>query len=43
MCPVTENMLHHMLTIGINENYSEEDIKDIAVAIRKVAELLSED
>lgn len=29
-----------MLTIGINENHSPEDIKDIGEAIRKVAEYL---
>ncbi len=43
MCPVTENMLHHLLTISINENYSKSDIEYIAGAIHKVAELLPQD
>jgi perosamine synthetase len=38
MCPRTEEALAHMVTLGINENYTERDIEDMAGAIRKVAE-----
>jgi len=38
MCPETENALNHMVTFSFNENYTEEDISDIARGIRKVAE-----
>jgi len=38
MCPVTEEALKRMVTFSFNENYTEEDIADIAEAIRKVAE-----
>ena len=38
MCPETENALNHMVTFSFNENYTEEEIADIARAIRKVAE-----
>ena len=37
MCPRTDEGLRHMLTVGINENFSEEDLQDIAGAIGKVA------
>ena len=40
MCPRTEDVLRHMVTTGLNENYSRKDIEDMAVAVRKVAELL---
>ena len=40
LCPETERALAHMVTIGLNENYSEEDIGDVAAAVRKVASLL---
>jgi dTDP-4-amino-4,6-dideoxygalactose transaminase len=40
MCPRTEEALQHMVTIGLNCNYTIKDIEDIAGAIRKVAELL---
>jgi hypothetical protein len=40
MCPRTEEALRHMVTLGLNENYSHADIEDMATAIRKVAELL---
>jgi dTDP-4-amino-4,6-dideoxygalactose transaminase len=40
MCPRTEEALHHMVTLGLNENYTRKDIEDVAGAIRKVAELL---
>ncbi len=36
-CPHTVEVLNHMVTFGLNENYSESDIDDIAKAIRKVA------
>jgi dTDP-4-amino-4,6-dideoxygalactose transaminase len=38
LCPRTEEALAHMITIGINENYADADIQDIASAIRKVAQ-----
>jgi perosamine synthetase len=38
LCPRTEEALAHMVTIGINENFSDEDVHDIARAIRKVAQ-----
>jgi len=41
MTPVAEEELKHMVTLGLNENYTREDIEDMAGAIRKVAEGLS--
>ena len=38
LCPVTEDALNHMVTFSFNENYTLEDIEDIARAISKVAE-----
>jgi dTDP-4-amino-4,6-dideoxygalactose transaminase len=38
LCPRTEEALTHMVTIGINENYADADIQDIARAINKVAQ-----
>ena len=38
LCPHTEEALAHMVTIGINENFSDEDVHDIARAILKVAQ-----
>ena len=40
MCPRTEEALQHMVTLSLNENYTREDIADMAGAVRKVAELL---
>jgi dTDP-4-amino-4,6-dideoxygalactose transaminase len=40
MCPRTEQELAHMVTLGLNENFSRSDIEDMAGAIRKVAENL---
>ena len=40
MCPRTEEALQHMVTLGLNENYTRRDIEDMAGAIRKVVELL---
>ena len=37
ICPITEKMLPKLVVIGINENYSKNDIDDIAKAITKVA------
>lgn len=37
ICPRTDEGLRHMFTVGINENFSEEDLADIAGAIAKVA------
>lgn len=39
-CPVTEKILPMLITIPINENFSEKDIEDISKGIRKVAENL---
>jgi len=41
MCPRTSELLPRMITLGISEFYTEQDIEDIARAIRKVAEGLS--
>ena len=40
MCPRAEDALQHMVTIGLNCNYTVKDIEDVAGAIRKVAEQL---
>ncbi|MEW6749432.1 MAG: DegT/DnrJ/EryC1/StrS family aminotransferase [Candidatus Latescibacterota bacterium] len=37
MCPRTDEGLRHMLTLGINEYYTEPDLADIAGAVAKVA------
>lgn len=38
LCPNTEDALKRMLTVPINEHYTERDVEDLAEAIRKVAE-----
>lgn len=38
LCPRAEQMMAQLRTISINERYTEEDIDDIARAVRKVAE-----
>jgi len=40
MCPNTEDLLAHIVTLSINENMSHQDALDVAGAIRKVAQLL---
>ena len=40
LCPRTVEALKHMMTLGLNEAYTEEDVRDMAQAIRKVARLL---
>ena len=40
LCPETERALAHMINVGLHENYSEDDIRDTAEAVRKVATLL---
>jgi dTDP-4-amino-4,6-dideoxygalactose transaminase len=35
-CPVTENILNRMVTVGVNQFLGEADAQDIAKAIRKV-------
>lgn len=40
LCPRAQEALDHMVTLGINEQYTEQDVLDIAGAIRKVAENL---
>lgn len=37
LCPVTDVEQLKLITTGINENFQEQDIRDIAKAIRKVA------
>ena len=39
LCPVTEDVLNRMVTIPMREWYEESDVRDIAVAICKVADL----
>jgi perosamine synthetase len=39
-CPHAQDALDHMVTLGLNENYDEADIADMAAAIEKVAALL---
>ena len=43
LCPVAESELRKIGTLRIYENWSEDDIKDIAQAIKKVAEGLGSD
>ena len=38
LCPKAEKSLAQLRTFGINEHFSEQDIEDIAQAVRKVAE-----
>ena len=38
LCPQTEKILSELVTLPCNEYFTEEDIEDIASAIRKVAE-----
>ncbi len=37
MCPITDEALESLVTFSFNENYGDDDIEDIAGAIRKVA------
>jgi dTDP-4-amino-4,6-dideoxygalactose transaminase len=37
LCPNAEAMKSRMVTLAINERYTEDDVRDIATAIRKVA------
>ena len=37
LCPVAEAMGNQMFTVAINERYTEQDVRDIAEAITKVA------
>ena len=41
LCPVTEDILNRMVTVGISQFLEEEDVLDIAKGIRKVAEGLA--
>jgi dTDP-4-amino-4,6-dideoxygalactose transaminase len=41
LCPLTDEGLRHLCTLGFNENYSEQDIRDVAGAVAKVARGLS--
>ncbi|MBI2301314.1 MAG: DegT/DnrJ/EryC1/StrS family aminotransferase [Armatimonadetes bacterium] len=36
-CPVCEQALDEMITIGLHEDYTEQDVEDIAAALHKVA------
>jgi hypothetical protein len=38
LCPRTEEALRHIVTLGLNENYTRADIEDMAGAIRKVVD-----
>jgi dTDP-4-amino-4,6-dideoxygalactose transaminase len=40
-CPNAEKVLSQMVTLGINENYTEKDIEDMAAGVKKVASALS--
>ena len=40
MCPRTEEVLSRMVTVGINENFSESDIDDVATGVERVARRL---
>ncbi|MGI6207871.1 MAG: DegT/DnrJ/EryC1/StrS family aminotransferase [Anaerolineae bacterium] len=42
MTPRAEEELQHMVTLSLNENYTEGDIEDMAGAIRKVAQGLAQ-
>jgi perosamine synthetase len=41
LCPRAESALEHIIGMTIHENFTEEDILDIATAVRKVAEGLA--
>ncbi|HEY3079833.1 MAG TPA: DegT/DnrJ/EryC1/StrS family aminotransferase [Chloroflexota bacterium] len=43
LCPRAQDALDHMITLSINERYTEQDIDDMAGAIAKVADLLPPD
>jgi dTDP-4-amino-4,6-dideoxygalactose transaminase len=42
LCPVAESMGSRMFTVAINENYTDDDVRDIATAITKVATAFAE-
>lgn len=37
-CPVTQTLLNQLVTLSFNENYTDDDIDDVAGAIHKTAE-----
>jgi len=41
-CPKAEEVLRQMVTLGLHEGYTQEDVEDMAGAIRKVAECLKD-
>ena len=41
LCPKAQRALDHMVTVPIHENFSEEDVGDMASAVAKVARLLA--
>ena len=41
LCPVAESMGQRMFTVPINENFTDDDVRDIATAIRKVVTALA--
>ena len=41
MCPVTEDILNRLVTVRISQYLEEEDVRDIAKGIRKVASCLA--
>jgi len=40
LCPVTDTEQPKLITIGINENFTKADIRDIAAAVNKVSDVL---
>ena len=40
LCPRAQRALDHFVNVAVNENFSDEDVRDIARAIGKVARLL---
>jgi dTDP-4-amino-4,6-dideoxygalactose transaminase len=43
LCPRAEEALRRVVTLGIHEGYSAEDVADVAGCVRKVVELLPRD
>ena len=40
-CPVTQDLLHRMVTLSVHEFLTERDVEDMATGVRKVAEGLA--
>jgi dTDP-4-amino-4,6-dideoxygalactose transaminase len=41
LCPVAESMAKRMLTVPINEKFSDDDVRDIAAGFAKVVAALT--